>query len=105
MAPGVPYVLLYMGHRKNLLNKREMLNNLMSQKGVFSAYQARFGKASDKAEKAVSELFDLYYRASTYWTAVALNLVVVTIGTAIGMMRVGVSLGLPAGSRPEQRSN
>lgn len=96
LAPGVPYVLLYIGHRKNLLNKREMLSNLMSQKGVFSAYQARFGKASDKPEKTVSELFDLYYRASTYWTAVALNLAVVTIGMAIGMIRVGVSLGLPA---------
>jgi|SRR6266850_1553503 len=99
VAPGVPYILLYMGHRKNLLNKRNMLNNLMSEGGVFDSYQARFGQADEKREKRekiVADLFDLYYRAGTYWMAVALNIVVVTMGMAIGMIRAGISLGLPA---------
>ncbi len=98
VAPGVPYILLYMGHRKNLLNKRNMLNNLMSEEGVFDSYQARFGQADEKREKRekiVADLFDLYYRAGTYWMAVALNIVVVTMGMAIGMIRAGISLGLP----------
>ena len=95
VAPGVPYILLYMGHRKNLLNKRNMLNNLMSEEGVFDSYQARFGQAGDKREKIVAGLFDLYYRAGTYWMAVAFNMAVVTIGMAIGMIRAGISLGLP----------
>jgi len=98
VAPGVPYSLLYMGHRKNLLNKRNMLNNLMSEEGVFDSYQARFGQADEKREKRekiVADLFDLYYRAGTYWMAVALNIVVVTMGMAIGMIRAGISLGLP----------
>src|SRR5260370_10860857 len=98
VAPGVPYILLYMGHRKNLLNKRNMLNNLMSEEGVFDSYQARFGQPDEKREKRekiVADLFDLYYRAGTYWMAVALNIVVVTMGMAIGMIRAGISLGLP----------
>ena len=96
VAPGVPYTLLYMGHRKNLLNKRVMLSNLMSEEGVFDSYKARFGQIDDKRERIVGGLFDLYYRAGTYWMAVVLNMVVVTIGTAIGMIRVGISLGLPS---------
>jgi len=95
VAPGVPYTLLYMGHRKNLLNKRDMLNNLMSEEGVLDSYRARFGQIGDKREKIVAGLFDLYYRAGTYWMAVVLNMVVVTIGMAIGMIRVGISFELP----------
>jgi hypothetical protein len=96
VAPSVPYILLYIGHRKNLLNKRDLLNNLMSEEGVFDSYQARFGQAGDKREKIVAGLFDLYYRAGTYWMAIALNIAVVTIGMAIGIIRAGLSLGLPS---------
>lgn len=104
-APSLPYMLLYAGYRKNLLHRRDALANLMSQKGVFDSYQARFGRAGDGREEIVGQLFDLYYRGSTYWLAIGMNAAVITLGVAIGIARLGVPIGPPelealAGSAP-----
>jgi hypothetical protein len=96
-APSLPYVLLYAGYRSSLFQKRDALANLMAQKGVFDSYQSRFGQARDKRDEIVAELFNLYYRASTYWLAIGLNAVVITLGVAVGLMRVGVPIWLPSG--------
>jgi len=96
-APSLPYVLLFAGYRDNLFQKRDALANLMAQKGVFDSYQSRFGQARDKREQIVAELFNLYYRASTYWLAIGLNAIVITLGVAVGLIRMGVPIWLPSG--------
>lgn len=95
VAPSLPYVLLYGGYRKNLFHKRDALANLMSQKGVFDSYQARFGRAGDNREQVVDQLFDLYFRGSSYWLAIGMNVAVVSLGVAIGMARAGVRIWIP----------
>jgi hypothetical protein len=94
-APSLPYMLLYASYRRNLFHKRDALANLMSQKGVFDSYQSRFGRAGDQQQHIVQELFNLYYRTSAYWLAIGLNVVVITLGVAIGMVRVGVPIWFP----------
>jgi len=94
-APSVPYMLPYASYRRNLFHKRDALANLMSQKGVFDSYQSRFGRAGDQRQHIVQELFNLYYRTSAYWLAIGLNVVVITLGVAIGMTRVGVPIWFP----------
>jgi hypothetical protein len=94
-GPSLPYMLLYASYRKNLFYKRDALANLMSQKGVFDSYQSRFGRAGDLREQIVQELFNLYYRTSAYWLAIGLNVAVITLGVAIGMVRVGVPIWFP----------
>lgn len=95
VAPSVPYMLLYASYRRNLFHKRDSLANLMSQKGVFDSYQSRFGRAGDHPVHIVEELFNLYYRTSAYWLAIGLNVTVITLGVAIGMVRVGVPIWFP----------
>jgi hypothetical protein len=88
-------MLLYASYRRNLFYKRDALANLMSQKGVFDSYQSRFGRAGDQREQIVKELFNLYYRTSAYWLAIGLNVAVITLGVAIGMVRAGVPIWFP----------
>jgi hypothetical protein len=95
LAPGIPFMLVYRGYRKILLRKRTALIGVLSQKGVFASYQARFGQAEDGCQKTVDELFSLYYGPTAYILPISMNVVVVTIGVAIGMMRAGVHLVLP----------
>jgi hypothetical protein len=94
-APGLPFLLLYTAYRKTLLHKCAALQNLMSQKGVFDSYQARFGQAGEKREQTMLALFNLYYGPTIYSLAVGMNLVVITIGVAIAMIRGGVPIALP----------
>lgn len=68
----------------------------MGQKGVFDSYQSRFGRAGDERGQIVEQLFDLYYRASNYRLAIGMNVVVVSLGVAISMARVGVPIWIPA---------
>jgi hypothetical protein len=107
VLPVLPYVLVYLSYRVRLLDKLNTLQNLMLQEGVFTAYRARFGQKLDEQKKedqqkedeqkkeVVGKLFDVLYGRHAYYSAICLNLLVITVGVAAGLLRGGISLGLP----------
>jgi len=97
VAPALPIPFIYFVYRKILANKLESLASLMAQDGVFDSYQKRFGKAGEVPDAVVRELFNLYYGPATYVLPIIMNLVVITLGMMIGMVRMNVPFVLPLG--------
>jgi hypothetical protein len=97
LAPGLPIPLIYYAYRNILAHKREALSSLMAQPGVFECYQKRFGKVGQQPDKIVKQLFNLYYGPATYVLPIVMNMVVIGLGIAIGMIHLKVPLVLPPG--------
>jgi hypothetical protein len=97
LAPGLPIPLIYYVYRNILAHKREALSSLMAQPGVFECYQKRFGKVGQQPDKIVRQLFNLYYGPATYVLPIVMNMVVIGLGIAIGMIHLKVPLVLPPG--------
>lgn len=109
-AVALPYVLFYLAYRSRLRDKRDTLQKLMSQPGVFEAYKARFGQAclehsrelsvseerDDKIDQIVKNFFGVVYGPSAYYLPICLNVLVIAIGLTIGFLRAGISMGLPS---------
>ncbi|MGA2419234.1 MAG: hypothetical protein ABSG69_04075 [Candidatus Acidiferrum sp.] len=98
LAPSLPIPLIYLAYRNILANKRDQLSSLMAQPGVFDSYQKRFGKAGERPDTVVENLFNLYYGPVTYILPIVMNVAVISLGVMVGMMRVGVPFALPPGT-------
>jgi len=98
LAPSLPIPLIYLAYRNILANKRDQLSSLMAQPGVFDSYQKRFGKAGERPDTVVENLFNLYYGPITYVLPIVMNVAVISLGVMVGMIRVGVPFALPPGT-------
>jgi|HubBroStandDraft_6_1064221.scaffolds.fasta_scaffold30810_1 hypothetical protein len=94
LLASAPFVLLPIFYGRTLQAKRGTIENLMSNSAIFSAYIKRFRKQADP-NQAVQSLFSLTYHWSLYALAIALNMSVIIAGGCAGIVRSGISMGLP----------
>jgi hypothetical protein len=94
LLASAPYILLPISYGRVNKGKLRTIESLMADNAIFAAYVKRFRKQVGPDQSA-QELFRLTYHWTLYALAIVLNVVVITAGVCVSLIRGGISMGMP----------